>query len=120
MNNETRTEFLDLIAAHPDLHLRGYGFGNTVPDDFDASRAELSHPYRLETALDASEWCAARLKAHKPKPAWDRSGYHWKHIMERETGNYTYVGPFLLGALHAGLPVTFNHLNGTIHARLAR
>lgn len=117
MNNDT--EIQAIVDQHPSLHLWGHGKSRHHKYDVDEAREELTHPATMRSINHAASWARRTLK---PSPARhsDRSAYYWKHAYERETGRYLPCGAFAAAAILAGLPVSFEHFNGTIHARERR
>lgn len=110
-----------ILNQHPDLHIWGNGIAHGINiDDYEAARQELLTPSRVHAIHDAVTWCSAHLVGTTPNSRKDGSTYQWKHSYEQATGIYIPNGSFAVAAALAGLPMTWNGYNPTIHAYESR
>lgn len=111
--------FRAVIEQHPQLHLLGYGAGGRdFPANVPAQREALLAPFALQQAAASLQWIEARLQPCNPTRRRLPSSYTAKHIMQAETGQHVYNGPFILAALTAGLDLDTRHYNPRVHAAL--
>lgn len=125
----TTQQIQAIVDQHPKLHIWGNGTphrpratNKTIQRhhlDFDAAREEITHPSRVQAITEAADWCRHRLKPSSMTKRGN-SSYHWKHVMEKETGAYIPSGAFAVAAILAGLPVVFDSYNPTIQCREIR
>lgn len=112
--------FRAVLERHPQLHLLGYGqAGNGSLVNLPAQRAALQTPFALQQAAASLQWIETRMQPCRPGGRRRLpSSYTAKHIMQAETGQYVYNGPFILAALTAGLDLDTRHYNPRVHAAL--